>query len=168
MIITILFSLLIIIFSIVAFAFGLWVYFVLSDACASSAWNTTEGIVYKSKIVANNNCNGLPGYHYKVVYKYNVDGVECESASVREGNFRYYAYSSANKMVKKYPVGSKVIVYYSPTYDLKPESEEEIIWPTSLLEPGFNLECLYPVGLFISSLGLTVYLVALAVNRITG
>ena len=111
-----------------------WVGGSLQIASESKGWPTVEGLITLSEVRANRKANGLPGYRYVLGYTYQVGGREYEGNMLRGGVLPYSTQAWAERRIVRYPRGARVQVHYSPRdADL------------SVLEPGWSLECLYPV-----------------------
>ena len=138
---------------------AIWVALTLRDA-RRKEWKTTPGIVTDSSVVPNRRCNGLPGHHYRVSYEFLIDGEEYRASRVRSGDFRYMTYARASRTATRYPGRSPVVVHYDPAF--RPDHPERE--PVTVLEPGFNAECWYPVGVLLVSLGIAALCIAGAVR----
>jgi hypothetical protein len=138
---------------------AIWVAITLRDA-RRKVWATTSGVVTDSKVVPNRRCNGLPGHHYRVAYEFSIGGDEYRGTRVRSGDFRYMTHRAASRTAERYVTGSPVRVHYDPAF--VPDHPDR--QPVAVLEPGFNAECLYPVGVFAASLALAVFCFAMAVR----
>jgi hypothetical protein len=114
-----------------------WAYMEIRASIWSKSWFPIEGTVFISRVVSNRDCNGLPGHHFFVAYKYTIDKKEYESRYVRFGGCNYYTKHRAEQVTTRYPIGTNVKVWYDPEF---PE--------LSVLEPGFSLEIIYPITLF--------------------
>src|SRR5512139_1962985 len=144
MLITVLLILAVLLLAIPAIITALWLGSTLSQARASTNWLQTKGVVIESRLVSNRSCNGFPGYHYTVRYRFPLLGISYEATSVRLGDFRYFTRSGAEKTLAKYPVGKPVAVCYEAPIS-RLEVEDGCV--PCLLEPGFNRECLYPIAI---------------------
>jgi hypothetical protein len=144
------------------FAAGIWVFLTFRYVVPGFCWEKTSGVITDSRVVANKNCNGLPGYHYRVSCEFKVGEVEYVSTTVRLGDFRYFTRRAAEEMAAKYPVGTEVPVCVEPDFAPNPDSD---VQPFALLEPGLNWECLYPVVVFLIPFILAVFLVAKVVDQ---
>ena len=84
------------------------------EAKASEQWPQTQGEILKSELEESQSEDGTM-YGAHVAYRYAQDGGEFESSRVWFGGD--YSTSDRSEMfevVRKYPVGSVVQVYYSP------------------------------------------------------
>jgi hypothetical protein len=87
---------------------------ILDNAKASEDWPQTQGEVIESELEESRGDNGTM-YSAHVVYRFALDGGDFESNRIWFGG----DYSTSNRsemfeVVKKYPVGQTVTVYYSP------------------------------------------------------
>ena len=87
---------------------------ILDNAKASEQWPQTQGEVLESELNESRDDNGKT-YAAHVIYRYSLDGGEFESDRIWFGG----DYSTSNRsemfeVVKKYPIGQAVTVYYSP------------------------------------------------------
>lgn len=74
-------------------------------------YGTTEGVVTKSGIIYRSGYR-RGGYHYDILYKYSVDGIQLESKEVDFSGTGKGTKQKAQDFADRYPVGSKVKVYY--------------------------------------------------------
>lgn len=109
----------------VALLFGIYI-LQLPMAAASLSWPTVEGSILSSEVYEQ--CCGeySEGWFPKVSYRYSVAGKEyisdkVEFVSMGDGNTSYFAL----QVIRRYPVGKQVKVYYNP---LDPD--------VAVLEPG--------------------------------
>jgi hypothetical protein len=116
-----------------------WVGGSMQIASQSTRWPTVDGVVTKSEVRANRSANGLPGYRYILTYTYSIGGEQHEGSLLSGCVSPYSTRRWATKRLAPYPTGAKVQVRYAP-------DESEI----SVLEPGWTLEALYPVGTLIA------------------
>ena len=99
----------------VGYLVGIWLGKpILDDAKTSTTWPTTPGEVIESELERHRGEDGTT-YSALVVYRYSLDGGEFESDRVWIGG----NYSTSNRaemqaVVREYPVGNRVTVYYSP------------------------------------------------------
>jgi hypothetical protein len=93
----------------------------LKHGKATKEWPIVEGEIISSKVVEE--VHRSPGsidksitYTPKVQFKYSVEGVNYVSNNIFAGRGEYKSprRSSAQNIVKKYPEGKKVLVYYNP------------------------------------------------------
>lgn len=96
------------------------------NAVKSGGWPSIEGSVRLSELVTNyDDQDGSVTYTAKVLYAYSVDGVEHTGSTVAFGDYGSSDPSHAGGIVSRYPVGSRVQVYYDPDNQ-----------NSSVLEPG--------------------------------
>jgi hypothetical protein len=133
-----------------------WVAFTLRYALRRSAWKTTPGVVTDSKVVPNRRANGLPGHHYRVGYEFAIEGEEYRGTRVRLGDFRYMTRTAAERTATRYPEGASVVVHYDASFRQDHPARE----PITVLEPGFNAECWYPLLVLAVSLGVIAFCLA--------
>ena len=134
---------------------------ILDQAKASEQWPQTPGGVLESELVESRD-DGSTTYGAHVVYRYNLDGGEFESDRIWFGG----DYSTSNRsemfeVVKKYPVGQAVTVFYSPD---KPS--EAVLMPGAYTS-SYVLFAIGMVFLVIGSL-LLLGFVFLFVRSVTG
>jgi Protein of unknown function (DUF3592) len=143
-------------FLILSAGLAIWVAFTLRYALRRNAWKTTPGVVTDSRVVSNRRANGLPGHHYRVGYEFSIEGEEYRGTRVRLGDFRYLTRATAERTAARYPEGASVVVHYDASFRRDhPERE-----PVTVLEPGFNAECLYPIAVLAVTLGVVAFCVA--------
>lgn len=132
---------------------------ILDQAKATEQWPQTEGEILESELQESSGDQGTM-YSAHVVYRYALDGGEFESNRIWYGGV--YSTSDRSEMfeiVKQYPVGKTVTVYYSP------DSPSE-----SVLIPGAYVlsHVLYVIGLVFLGIGgfLLLILIILVVRSI--
>jgi hypothetical protein len=94
----------------VAFYFGKPI---LDKARASESWPTVQGQVIKSELESHHDKKKTT-YSALVIYKFEADGEDYEGDEVWFGQYSSSDRSAMQKLVKEYPVGKDVTVYYSP------------------------------------------------------
>lgn len=124
---------------------------ILDNARATEQWPQTEGEILESELRETSSDNGSTLYSAHVVYHYALDGGEFESNRVWYGDS--YSTSDRSEMfeiVKRFPVGETVTVYYSPD---KPSE--------SVLIPGAYVlsHVLYVIGLAFLGVGCLLLLI---------
>lgn len=90
-------------------------------AKAASKWPTTTGVMLKSELVerttkqrtSNHQIRTYTSYEPLVEYQYTVDGQNLTGKRLAFGLTRL-PLEKAQELVKKYPVGAQVPVYYNP------------------------------------------------------
>jgi len=114
----------------------------LADAQATAKWPTVEGTVLETRIHTYKSTSGSGSkkrtttmYEPIVVYRYEVDGKTYTHDQVEFASGGSSSASSAKKTIHRYPVGSKVTVYYDPEL---PQN--------ALLEPGAKWYAYMPLG----------------------
>jgi len=134
---------------------------ILDKAKASEQWPQIQGEVIESELETSQGENGTM-YSAHVVYRYALDGGDFESDRIWFGG----DYSTSNRsemfeVVKKYPAGKAVTVYYSPD---KPSE--------SVLMPGAYTSSyiLFAIGMVFLGIGgaLLLGFVFLFVRSVTG
>jgi hypothetical protein len=93
----------------------------LKNAAETNRWPITNGTVTSSEVA------GAMKYYPSVSYNYIVDSAVYTSNRISNMNFNTKNRSVVEEVLKKYPLGSEVKVYYNSTDPSK-----------SLLEPGIN------------------------------
>ncbi|MCM8538379.1 MAG: DUF3592 domain-containing protein [Lentisphaeraceae bacterium] len=77
----------------------------------SPSWPTVNGTVTRSKVKFSSN-----GYFPSIMYRYTIDGKEYETFGIDYGRIveGSQAHAFAKNIVKRFPLGSQVDVYYDP------------------------------------------------------
>lgn len=135
---------------------------ILDQAKASEQWPQTDGEILESELETRKGEEGGTLYSAHVVYRYALDGGEFESNRIWFGGD--YATSDRSEMfeiVKQYPVGKQVTVYYSPD---KPS--EAVLMPGAYLSSYI----LYVIGMVLMVVGaiLLLILVYILVKSVAG
>jgi hypothetical protein len=164
MILAALYALAALAFLLLSIGVAVWVWFTLRYALRTEGWATTQGTVGESVVVSNRRCNGLPGHHYRVSVDFKLRKREYVCKRVRMGDFRYLTRGYAERMARKYSPGAPVLVHYDAAFVPDHPDRE----PVALLEPGLNLECLYPVAVLSLALAGLAFCGASALVRIQG
>ncbi len=96
----------------------------IQNAQASETWPSVEGVVTVSELGRQTGSSSRTGtgtrrresttYSADISYDYAVGGVEYVNGTVRFGQVNTSSPSDARAMLKKYPVGAPVTVYYNP------------------------------------------------------
>ncbi|BDX38198.1 hypothetical protein CYCD_15530 [Tenuifilaceae bacterium CYCD] len=105
------------------------------DAHSTKSWPTTEGTIIVSEVTRSSR------YVPHIVYTYTIDTLDYTSEKIGLTNYAQYKRESDAKVESdKYPVNSKVTVYYNPN-----NAEEAI------LKPGIKGEhiLMFSIGLII-------------------
>ncbi len=97
-------------------------------------YRKTEGKIIISEVKRIENQVSYEAYYPHVVYEYEVDGKRYASDKIFLTNIES-DYNTIKKLVEKFPVGKRIIIYYNP---LKPEE--------SLLKRNYH------TGMFIQTL----------------
>jgi hypothetical protein len=137
------------------------VVFALPQAVASIDWPTTEGVVLTSAIEEvgwSDNEGWCPSVRYAYTVggkKYVFDRVEIQS--ICNGSTDYYA----GEVIRRYPVGKRVVVFYNPQNPafavLEPGiPDNEFYMPILTILPTFGGIILFWLGL-LSVLGVVKY-----------
>ena len=134
---------------------------ILDNARATEQWPQAGGEVLESRLDESRGENGTM-YSAHVVYRYALDGGEFESNRIWFGGD--YSTSDRSEMfeiVRQYPVGKQVTVYYSPD-----EPSESVLIPGAFVLSHL----LYVIGLVFLAIGgvLLLVLVFLVVRSVTG
>lgn len=96
------------------------------NAMQSRTWPSAEGTIALSEIATNyDDQDGSVSYSAKVLYAYSVNGAEHTGSTVVFGDYGSSDPGHAGGIVGRYPLGSKVQVYYDPVNS-----------NVSVLEPG--------------------------------
>lgn len=110
------------------------------DAHSTKSWPTAEGTIIVSEVTRSSR------YVPHIVYTYTIDTLDYSSEKIGLTNYAQYKRESDAKVeANKYPVNSKVTVYYNPN-----NAEEAI------LKPGVKGE-----HIFMFSIGLIIFLAPL-------
>jgi hypothetical protein len=131
----------------------------LDKAKASTEWPTTDGKVIESEVERHRNNDDETMYKAMVIYQYSLDGANFESDRVWYGDgYSTNDRSAMQTVVKEYPVGKKVTVYYSP------DAPDEAV-----LQPGafFSSYLLFGIGLTFAVIG-SLMVVGVTVKRVLG
>jgi hypothetical protein len=112
---------------------------------AAEGWPAAEGIVTASEVRSeitevrqNNRTRRVRVYDAAVTYEFTVDGATHRGERVRFASFTSSSPESAERDVARFPVGSRVPVYYDPE-DPDACVLERGLEPTSFLLPGLGL-----------------------------
>jgi hypothetical protein len=106
-------------------------------ANASKSWPTVQGKVISSSVDSKRSDKGGTTYHAEVFYEYKVGGQIQSSNDVAVGGYGSSNPSHARRIVNKYPAGSTITVYYSPSNPSKAVLEAGISRQAFFL-PGFG------------------------------
>ncbi len=112
-----------------------WGWPVLQKAKASTDWPSVKGVVTSAEVIRTRSDDGV-NYKPEVLFNYTVDGEEYSQGNIRyDGDWSTNKPTYANKMVKKYKVGTEVDVYYDPEEPFE-----------AVLEPGTTWMSYLPIG----------------------
>lgn len=110
-------------------AFGFWF---VNTAKVSQSWPTVTGKVASSRVRSSHSKNSHRSYFVEVKYRYTVDGKEYSSKRYQLGSGSNHGNhgeaEAAEEELKKFPVGSDIVVHYDP---LAPDSavlNTEVDW----------------------------------------
>lgn len=111
----------------------------------SKNWPQADGIITASGVTSHIQ-DGI-SYHGRVVYSYNVDGVELTGQKVAFGGYDSSESSHAKEIVSRYPAGKNVTVYYRPG---KPDD--------CILEPGIHAQAfiMAAIGMVLLTPAITI------------
>jgi hypothetical protein len=132
----------------VAFYFGKPI---LDKAKASESWPTVQGQVIKSELESHHDKKKTT-YSALVIYKFEADGEDYEGDEVWFGQYSSSDRSAMQKLVKEYPVGKDVTVYYSPDDPTQ-----------AVLQPGAftSSYMVYGIGLLFFGIGCLLVIIPL-------
>ncbi|MBT3287897.1 MAG: DUF3592 domain-containing protein [Victivallales bacterium] len=128
-------------------------------ARASTAWPMSEGAITSSEVKKSTNRRTSGGRTYRtsttyradVKYSYSIDGKSHVGDRVAFGDYGSSTPSRARGIVAKYPLGTKVDVFYDPS------SPNE-----SVLEPGMKIQALFlpafGVAFALAGVGVLIFL----------
>ena len=86
---------------------------ILDEAKASADWPSVKGKIIDSQLVRSRDKDGKSSYSADVIFKYTVDNEEYEGDNVWFGQYGGNR-STMQKIVKQYPKGKEVDVFYMP------------------------------------------------------
>ncbi len=105
---------------IIFFLFGAFLLFLFTQewlmGFASVNWQTTQGKIISSKaVVCRSKYSLVDNYVADIIYEYSVSNVLYSSRNITYSMDSPIVYcGNAEKMMKQYPVGMSVLVYYEP------------------------------------------------------
>ena len=103
------------IFLIIGIVFLTVGYFLGKQAEEVKKWPSVKGVVVDSKVVSHlDSESNQTMYAPAITYRYKVDGKEFTCSNFGFVNVSYNDGFEAEKIVKSYPVGKEVTVYYNP------------------------------------------------------
>lgn len=106
------------------------------EAFAARDWPTATGTVTAAGLVERISGDGEPAYAADVRYTYQVNQQEYSASRISLGDFSGADSAAAETVLRRYPRGEPVTVYYDPDH---PER--------ALLEPGFPPALWLPIGI---------------------
>lgn len=116
-----------------------WGWPVLQHAKASEQWSDTNGVVASSQVIYDKDSDGDTTYKPDILYNYQVNGKSYQQGNIRyDGSWASSRSTYARDMVRKYPVGKQVDVYYDPDEVSEAVLEPGVIW-ASYFPLGFGL-----------------------------
>lgn len=117
---------------------------ILDRAKASESWPTADGKVIESELRRSRDNDGDSTYSADIVYEYRVDGEAFEGDEIWFGQYSSSNRSEMNELVREYPAGQNVVVYYSPDDP-----------STAVLKPGAftSSYMVYGIGLVFFGVG---------------
>lgn len=118
----------------VGIGLSLWGWSVLQKARVSESWPQAQGEIVSSEVRRSDDENGS-SYSGDVTFEYVVADSRYSSDNVSFGQYSGNR-SHAEEIVAKYPVGSRVTVYYDP---------EDVA--TAVLEPGVTWSSYFLIGM---------------------
>ena len=137
------------IFGLCGLVAAIWGGFVLKSAKVSGSWPSVQGFVMESRVESKTSKGSDnrqdTSYYAKVVYRYEIETAEYTCDTVSFGEHGTNKPDHAREIVKRYPKGKEVKVYYDPE---KPK--------TAVLEPGVTWSSYLPLGLGIVFVGVGV------------
>jgi len=101
----------------------------------SVKWPTVQGVVQSSSMEYHSGDKGGGTYHAHILYNYNLNGTAFSGDRLAYGDYGSSNPSHSQEIVNRYPVGTKVAVYYART---NPEE--------CLLEPGIKAQTWFLPG----------------------
>lgn len=116
---------------------------ILDKAKASESWPSVEGEVLESRLESSRS-KGKTSYSALVVYRYSVEGEEFEGDRVWFGQYSTNKRSEMHKIVKEYPAGKAVTVYFSPD-----DASEAVLQPGAFTSSYM----VYSIGLLAFGVG---------------
>lgn len=133
-------------------------------ANASRRWPSCPGVIIESRVCANRELNGMPGWQPVIRYRYSIAGevVDSDADEWRAGDFRYYTRRAAQCLADRYPVGAKVEVRYDPQ-SLPVEAGGGRV---TVLRPGWDAAMTFVVMVMVLAAALPLALVTGALVRL--
>jgi len=127
---------------------------ILEQAKTSEEWPQTPGAILVSELEESRSDEGTRMYSAHVVYRYDLDGGSFESDRVWfGGDYSTSDRSEMSEVVRRYPVGADVMVYYSPD-----DPSQSVLMPGAYLS-SYILFVIGMVFLSVAGLLLLIYVV---------
>ncbi len=131
------------------------------NAKESESWPSTNGFVVSSRVKTDlgKSDDDEPKYTASITYKYTIEGIEYTSERVAFSSGTFLKKGKADSLVRRYPEGKEVKVYYDP---------EKL--HDAVLERGRSSNTNFPIviGIFILFICLIPVLRALRKKKKTG
>ncbi len=145
-----------------------WGWPVLQKAKASTDWPSVKGVVTSAEVIRSRSDDGV-NYRPEVLFDYTVEDEKYQQGNIRyDGNWSTNKSTYANKMVRKYKVGTEVDVYYDPNEPFEAVLEPGTSW-MSYLPIGFGaIFFLIGAGLFLGTGGYLLFGMLLAGGAASG
>lgn len=122
----------------------------------TSDWPSVEGVITKSstRIQREPGTSGTPTTIADVWYTFVIDGVEYRNDTISLSQYGSSSASHAVKEARRYPVGSRVIVYYNPENHFDSVLERRTPWVFIGLFAGLGSILIYiGFGMLAGSFG---------------
>lgn len=88
---------------------------IFTDVKESQSWPATQGIVISSSMEMYGSSD-KPSYKPRIIYRYMVNGTYYSGEKISLDAPVRHDYYYASQVVKQYPVGKSVLVYYKPEH----------------------------------------------------
>lgn len=122
----------------------------IDEAKASESWPTVQGSVTESQLESHTD-DGSTTYSVHVIYEYTVQGQQLDSDRVWfGGDYSTSDRSGMQKIVRDYPIGKQVTVYYSPD-----DPTESVLLPGAY----FSTYIIFVVGMVFLVAGAVMLLI---------
>ena len=137
--------------------FAVWGIYEFIGGMASEDWPATEGAIVRSGVSVDkgDSKDAEPRYIASVEYDYVVNDYEYTGDRIAFESQSFFEENAAKKIIRKYPVGKKVQVFYDPD---KPHN--------SVLEPGTTSNSFLPIvfGIIIMLFGVMAIVAAFKIK----
>jgi hypothetical protein len=130
-----------VIMAIIGLALTFFGFTKIKTAADAKRWPVTNGTVTRSEVA------GAIKYYPSVTYTYTIDSLVYNSDKISNINFNTKNRSVVEKFLNKYPMGSKIKVYYNIS---EPSN--------ALLEPGINTGNILLLAFGIILLAIPIFL----------